>query len=116
VPAWAVYLIGVLILAAVAVVVFRSTVSGVSGGYAALGPTGPRAPADYFAEADRLADLGDRVGAIRALCAGVAATIAGERTWEGSPLTVREIFRRAPDAAGAARVAEPYRAPREKAA
>ena len=58
---------------------------------------GPRAPADYFAEADRLAAKGDRVGAIRALCAGVAATLAGERTWEGSPLTVREIFQRAPD-------------------
>ena len=62
-------------------------------------PTGPRAPADYFAEADRLAAKGDRVGAIRALCAGVAATLAGERTWEGSPLTVREIFQRSPDPA-----------------
>ncbi len=61
-------------------------------------PTGgPRPPADYFAEADRLASAGDRVGAIRALCAGVAATLAGERTWEGSPLTVREIFMRAQD-------------------
>ena len=37
------------------------------------------------------------MAAIRALCAGVAATLAGERTWEGSPLTVREIFMRAPD-------------------
>ena len=27
----------------------------------------------------------------------MAATLAGERTWEGSPLTVREIFQRAPD-------------------
>src|SRR5206468_1015161 len=34
---------------------------------------------------------------IRALCAGVAATLAGERSWEGSPLTVREIFQRAAD-------------------
>jgi hypothetical protein len=60
-------------------------------------PRPPRAPADYFAEADRLAAKGDRVGAIRALCAGVAATLAGEHTWVGSPLTVREIFRRASD-------------------
>jgi hypothetical protein len=37
------------------------------------------------------------VGAIRALCAAVAATLAGERSWEGSPLTVREIFQRAPN-------------------
>jgi len=58
---------------------------------------GPRAPADFFAEADRLAAAGDRVGAIRALCAGVAATLAGEQSWEGSPLTVREIFQRASD-------------------
>src|SRR5882672_5224601 len=68
---------------------------GVIGGQ----PTGPRAPADYFAEADALAARGDRVGAIRALCAGVAGTLSGERTWEGSPLTVREIFQRAPDPA-----------------
>jgi hypothetical protein len=57
----------------------------------------PRPPADYFAEADRLAAAGDRVGAIRALCAAVAATLAGEGSWAGSPLTVREIFQRAPD-------------------
>ena len=60
---------------------------------------GPRAPADYFAEADRLAARGERIGAIRALCAGVAATLAGEQTWEGSPLTVREIFQRSSDPA-----------------
>ncbi len=29
----------------------------------------------------------------------MAATLAGERTWEGSPLTVREIFQRAADPA-----------------
>jgi hypothetical protein len=33
------------------------------------------------------------------LCAGVAATLAGEHTWVGSPLTVREIFHGAPDPA-----------------
>jgi hypothetical protein len=62
-----------------------------------LAPGGPRPPADFFADADRLAADGDYVGAIRALCAGVAATLAGARSWEGSPLTVREIFQRAPD-------------------
>ena len=31
------------------------------------------------------------------MCAGVAGTLAGEQTWEGSPLTVREIFQRASD-------------------
>lgn len=62
-----------------------------------LAPDGPRPPADFFAEADRLAARGDRVGAVRALCAGVAATLAGEGSWQGSPLTVREIFQRAAD-------------------
>jgi len=94
-PAWIFYLIGAVALASVAFVVFRSTRGRFSQELVANQATGPRAPADYFAEADRLAARGDRVGAIRNLCAGVAATLAGERTWEGSPLTVREIFQRA---------------------
>jgi hypothetical protein len=96
---WFFYLIGAVVLAAVAVIVFRSVRGRFSESLVAHQPAGPRAPADYFAEADRLAARGDRVGAIRNLCAGVAATLAGERTWEGSPLTVREIFQRAPDPA-----------------
>ena len=97
VPAWVVYAIAFAVMAVVAVVVFRSARGHLAGEFAASGSAGPQAPADYFAEADRLAAKGDHVGAIRALCAAVAATLAGERTWEGSPLTVREIFRRAPD-------------------
>jgi hypothetical protein len=96
---WFFYLVGAVVLAAVAVIVFRSVRGRFSESLVAHQPAGPRAPADYFAEADRLAANGDRVGAIRNLCAGVAATLAGERTWEGSPLTVREIFQRAPDPA-----------------
>jgi len=98
-PGWYFYIVGAVVLAAVAVIVFRSARGRFTQGMMANQPTGPRAPADYFAEADRLAARGDRVGAIRALCAGVAATLTGERTWEGSPLTVREIFRHAPDPA-----------------
>ena len=89
------YLLGAIAVVVAAVVIFRSTRGHLDEGAFARGPLGPRAPADYFAEADRLAAGGDRVGAIRALCAGVAATLAGERTWEGSPLTVREIFQHA---------------------
>jgi hypothetical protein len=89
------YLLGAIAVVVAAVVIFRSTRGHLDEGAFARGPLGPRAPADYFAEADRLAAKGDRVGAIRALCAGVAATLAGERTWEGSPLTVREIFQHA---------------------
>jgi hypothetical protein len=99
VSSWFFYVVGAIVLGAVAVIVFRSVRGRFSESLIAHQPTGPRAPADYFAEADRLAAKGDRVGAIRALCAGVAATLAGERTWEGSPLTVREIFQHAPDPA-----------------
>jgi hypothetical protein len=98
-PTWIFYVFGAGVLIAVAVIVFRSARGRFSEGLIAAQPMGPRAPADYFAEADRLAAGGDRVGAIRALCAGVAATLSGERTWEGSPLTVREIFQKAPDPA-----------------
>jgi hypothetical protein len=99
VPIWFFYVFGAIVVGAVAVVVFLSARGRFTEGVIAGQPTGPRAPADYFSEADRLAAKGDRVGAIRALCAGVAATLAGERTWEGSPLTVREIFQRSPDPA-----------------
>lgn len=139
-PNWLFYVVGIAALVAIAVVVFRSARGRLSEGAAAI-PPGPRPAADYFADADRLAAQGDRVRAIRALCAGVAATLAGEKTWEGSPLTVREIFRRAPNAADlqpllqpfeaavyggrsvdeatyekAATAAAPYRVPEEKAA
>ena len=110
VPTWVVYAIALLILAAVVVVVFRAARGRLGGGFEERGLAGPQAPADYFAEADRLAAKGDRVGAIRALCAGVAGTLAGERTWEGSPLTVREIFRRAPDPASLDPLLRPFEA------
>jgi hypothetical protein len=97
VPAWFFYLVGAVVLAAVAIVVFSSARGRFTENLKASRPSGPRAPADYFADADRLAAKGDRVGAIRNLCAGVAAALSGERTWEGSPLTVREIFKGAPD-------------------
>jgi hypothetical protein len=96
---WILYVVGAIVLAAVAIVVFRSARGHFDQTLLPNPAAGPRAPADYFAEADRLAAEGDRVGAIRALCAGVAATLAGEHTWVGSPLTVREIFQRAPDPA-----------------
>lgn len=109
-PAWIFYLIGAVGLAVVAFVVFRSARGRFTEGLVPTQPAGPRAPADYFAEADRLAAKGDRVGAIRNLCAGVAATLAGERTWEGSPLTVREIFQRAPEPARLTPLLRPFEA------
>jgi hypothetical protein len=140
-PNWFFYILGAAAVAVVAYIVFSSTRGRFAAGAVAGPSTGPRAPGDYFAEADRLAAAGDRVGAIRALCAGVAATLAGERTWEGSPLTVREIFQHASDPSSlrpllapfeaaiyggrgvdratyesAARVAAPFRRPSELAA
>jgi len=110
IPPWVVYGIGIVVIALVGFVVFRSTRGRFGGEFAGLTAAGPRAPADFFAEADRLADKADRVGALRALCAGVAATLAGERTWEGSPLTVREIFQRAPDPASLRPLLLPFEA------
>jgi hypothetical protein len=90
------YLIGFAVIG-VAVFMVVNAMRGRFSQQVAMAPGGPRPAADYFAEADRLAARGDRVGAIRALCAGVAATLAGEGSWAGSPLTVRELFQKAPD-------------------
>jgi hypothetical protein len=59
-------------------------------------PVPVAASVDYFALADRRALSGDYSGALRALAAGVARAVSGERVWSHSPLTVREIFRAAP--------------------
>jgi hypothetical protein len=109
IPNWLFYAAGIAVVGAVVFVLVRAA-RGRFGQAAALAPGGPRPPADFFAEADRLASAGDRVGAIRALCAGVAATLAGERSWEGSSLTVREIFQRAPDFAGLRQLLLPFEA------
>jgi hypothetical protein len=106
---WWLSLIAVVIVIAVVLVVFRAA-RGRFARSLAVAAQGPRPAADYFAEADRLAARGDRVGAIRALCAGVAASLAGERTWEGSPLTVREIFQRSPDFGGLRPLLAPFEA------
>ena len=55
-----------------------------------------RPAGERFHEADRRAAVGDFVGALRALAVGVAAALSGEQAWEESPLTVRELFQRAP--------------------
>jgi hypothetical protein len=109
IPNWLFYAAGIAIVGAVVFVLVRAA-RGRFGHAVAIVPGGPRPPADFFAEADRLAAAGDRVGAIRALCAGVAATLAGERSWEGSSLTVREIFQRAPDSASLRQLLLPFEA------
>ncbi len=109
VTAWWIYAAGLAGIAAVVFVLVRAG-GGRFSQSVSLSPEGPRPPADFFVEADRLAARGDRVGAIRALCAGVAGTLAGERTWEGSPLTVREIFQRATDSQALRPLLHPFEA------
>jgi len=41
---------------------------------------------------------GDYLAAIRALAGGVATGISGERAWDQSPFTVRELYARSPSA------------------
>ena len=53
-----------------------------------------RPSVDFFAEADRLAAGGDYLRAIQALAGGVTMRISGERAWNRSPFTVRELFAR----------------------
>ncbi len=54
-------------------------------------------PADFFGEADRLAAAGDYQAAVRALAGAVAVKLSGERAWDHSPFTVRELFYRSKD-------------------
>ena len=106
---WWLYLVAIAVVVVTLFMVVRAA-RGRFSQAASLAPDRRRPAADFFADADRLAAKGDRVGAIRALCAGVAATLAGERSWEGSPLTVREIFRRAPDFASLRPLLLPFEA------
>jgi hypothetical protein len=55
-----------------------------------------RQAVDHFAEADRLAAEGQLGGAVRELAAAVAIRLGGDDAWDASPLTVRELFKRAP--------------------
>ena len=57
-------------------------------------PSVVRPSVDFFAEADRLAAAGDFLAAIQALTGGVTVRIGGERAWDRSPFTVRELFAR----------------------
>jgi hypothetical protein len=103
------YLVGFAVIA-VAIFFVASSMRGRFSQSLSIAPEGPRPAADFFADADRLAAKRDYVGAIRALCAGVAATLAGEGSWSGSALTVREIFHKAPDFASLRPLLMPFEA------
>jgi hypothetical protein len=57
-------------------------------------PSTAAASVDFFMEADRFAAAGDYAAAVRALAGGVTGKISGERVWDRSPFTVRELFQR----------------------
>ncbi len=93
--------LGLTLLALAAIVVLTIRGGFSRGGRAALmrSAAPSRRPAvDYFGEADRLASTGDYLAAIRALAGGVATGISGERAWDQSPFTVRELYARSPSA------------------
>ncbi len=85
--------VAALLLLGILVWALLSTTKGFARQAAPRGakPAAPKA-IDYFAEADRLAAQGNYFAAVRSLAGGVAVAISGERAWDRSPLTVREIF------------------------
>lgn len=86
-------------LGAVAFAVLGSVVGRRVRREARLAAAAAPQPTDRFAEADRLASAGDLSGAVRALAGAVAAALSPSANWDRSPLTIREIFSRSPEAA-----------------
>jgi hypothetical protein len=94
---WAILGAGALCLAAMLFFLLRA-LRGRARREVSLSATSlEQAARDRFAEADRLAAAGDLTAAVRSLAGAVAAALGDERDWERSPLTVREIFARAPE-------------------
>ena len=94
---WLVFGLAALLLGALGLLVQRSVRWAARREARVAPPAAAAARRDRFAEADRLAAAGDLAGAVRELAGGVAAALGDERAWDVSPLTVRELFGRAPD-------------------
>jgi hypothetical protein len=95
VPLWIWVGLAALIILGIIVWPIRSTLG--RGGREAVPrrtPSAVRPSFDFFGEADRLAAAGNFLGAIQALAGGVTIRISGERAWDRSPYTVRELFQR----------------------
>jgi hypothetical protein len=95
IPLWVWLALTALIILGIIVWPIRGTLS--RGGREAVpraAPSAVRPSVDFFGEADRLAAAGDFLGAIQALTGGVTVRISGERAWDRSPFTVRELFAR----------------------
>jgi hypothetical protein len=98
IPLWVWLALAALIILAIIVWPIRGTLSR-GGREATVRRAAPvvRPSADFFGEADRLAAAGDYLAAVRALAGGVAVKLSGERAWDQSPFTVRELFARSND-------------------
>jgi uncharacterized protein DUF4129 len=96
---WVVAGAGAVCLAAAIVFLVRAARPGGRREARVIAPSLEQKARDRFGEADRLAAAGDLTGAVRSLAGAVAAALGDDRDWELSPLTVREIFARAPDPA-----------------
>jgi len=98
IPVWAWLAMALVVLVGLLIWVLRATVT--RGSRESLLPGAialTRPSADFFSDADHLAAAGNYLAAIRALAAGVAVKLSGERAWDRSPLTVRELFARSKD-------------------
>ena len=98
IPLWVWLALAVLVILAIIAWPIRGTL-GRGGREATVrrAPSVVRPSADFFGEADRLAAAGDYQEAVRALAGGVAVKLSGERAWDHSPFTVRELFFRSKD-------------------
>ena len=98
IPLWVWLALAALIILAIIVWPIRGALSR-GGREATARRASPvvRPSADFFGEADRLAAAGDYLAAVRALAGGVAVKLSGERAWDQSPFTVRELFARSKD-------------------
>lgn len=98
IPTWAWLTMALLVLLGLVIWVLRATVArGAREAMPAKAFAAARPSADFFSDADRLAAAGDYLAAIRALAGGVAVKLSGERAWDRSPFTVRELFGRSND-------------------
>ena len=96
IPAWLWLLLAAIVILGIIVWPIRGTLSRGGKEVTARRPSlSPLPSMDFFAKADGLAASGDYRGAIQALAGGVAVRLTGERVWEHSPYTVRELFARA---------------------
>ena len=97
IPTWFWLALAVILILLIILWPLRSAITRGGRQAKSVQPAVTPSSTDYFARADQLAAAGDYAGAIRALAGGVAVRLSGERAWDQSPYTVRELFSRSDD-------------------